>query len=338
MSTLLRCSPSINVTRIRVGTRKSALALAQAEEVARRLRTAWPELQVDAVKFQTRGDGDQTSRLGKHGGKGGAFVKEIRAAMLSGEIEAAMHSLKDMPGNEETPGLILGALFEGDHYEDVLVVRQGVSVDEIFRSKGDGIKIGTNSVRRAGYVRRLLPASTVTHFRGAADTRIQKLDAGQPQKMPDGSENDPVDALVMARAGLSRLGLSRRIAYTFSLEEMLPAVGQGIIAVECLAGDWETRRRLSRIDDAQARLCATAEREVLWLLNGHCNSPIAGHASFADGKLTLRAAVIAENGEKCIDIRRDGPAERPRELGRAVGIELLAAGASELIEQNRPEE
>ncbi|HUN96529.1 MAG TPA: hydroxymethylbilane synthase, partial [Bradyrhizobium sp.] len=142
---------------IRIGTRKSAMALAQTEEIARRLVAAAPGLDVEIVKFETTGDTDQVGKLLSHGGKGGAFVAEIRRAVLSGKLQAAMHSLKDMPGNEDTPGLVIGATLSRDPPGDVLVLRPGVAFDEIKRTRGKGFKIGTNAVRRAAYTRRLFP-------------------------------------------------------------------------------------------------------------------------------------------------------------------------------------
>ena len=152
------------------------MALAQTEDIARRLSMAAPELGVEIVKFETTGDSDQTSKLLVHGGKGGAFVAEIRAAVASGRLHAAMHSLKDMPGNEDTPGLVIGATLARDPPTDAMVLRPGVSIEEIKRSRGKGYKIGTNAVRRAAYARRLFPEIEVIHFRGAADTRVRKLD------------------------------------------------------------------------------------------------------------------------------------------------------------------
>src|SRR5438477_2024935 len=283
-------------TRIRIGTRKSTMALAQTEEIARRLTGAIPDLDVEIVKFETTGDTDQTSKLLPHGGKGGAFVAEIRQAVLAGQLQAAMHSLKDMPGNEDTPGLVIGATLSRDPPGDVLVLRPGVSPEDLKRSRGKGLKIGTNAVRRAAYARRLFPEVEVIHYRGAADTRVRKLDAGEKQRLPDGGAVGPADALIMARSGLERVGLADRIAYEFSVEEMLPAVGQGIVAVECAARDFETRRILASIDDATAHACADAEREVLWVLNGHCNSPIAGLAQVQGEAMLLSASVLDHAG------------------------------------------
>ena len=324
------------MTPFRIGTRKSAMALAQTEEIARRLTAAVPGLDVEIVKFDTTGDIDQTGKLLPHGGKGGAFVAQIRAAVVRGELQAAMHSLKDMPGNEDTPSLVVGATLSRDPPGDVLVLRPGLSVDAFRNSRGGGFKVGTNAVRRAAYARRLFPDVDVIHFRGAADTRVRKLDHGEKQRLTDGGAVGPADALIMARSGLERVGLSERIAYEFSIEEMLPAVGQGIVAVECAATDWETRRLLAHIDDASAHACADAEREVLWVLNGHCNSPIAGFAEINGVQMSLRASVLDLSGGTILEATRSGPADRPRELGRAVAFDLLAKGAADIIERSRP--
>ena len=322
--------------RIRIGTRKSVMALAQTEEIARRLTAAVPELDVEIVKFETTGDSDQTGKLLQHGGKGGAFVAEIRKAVISGELQAAMHSLKDMPGNEDTPGLVIGATLARDPPGDALVLRAGVSIDDFRRSRGKGFKIGTNAVRRAAYARRLFPDIEVIHYRGAADTRVRKLDNSEMQRLPEGGAIGPADALIMARSGLERVGLASRMAYEFSIQEMLPAAGQGIVAVECAIDDWQTRRLLSLIDDPDARKSADAEREVLWVLNGHCNSPIAAFSTIDGPQMSLTASVLDEAGSLFIEASRSGPANRPRELGRAVGLELLDKGAAEIIERSRP--
>src|SRR5262245_35789990 len=324
------------VTRFRIGTRRSAMALAQTEEIARRLQAAVPGVEVEIVKFETTGDIDQTGKLLPHGGKGGAFVAQIREAVLAGQLEAAMHSLKDMPGNEDTPGLVIGATLSRDPPEDALVLRPGVTLEAFRQAHGKGFMLGTNAVRRAAYARRLFPDVEVIHYRGAADTRVRKLDAGEKQRLPDGGAVGPADALVMARSGLERVGLAGRIAYEFSVKEMLPAVGQGIVAVECAARDFDTRRILASIDDATAHACADAEREVLWVLNGHCNSPIAGFAEIKGAEMSLTASVLDHAGSHIIEASRSGPADRPRELGRAVGLDLLARGAAEIIERSRP--
>jgi hydroxymethylbilane synthase len=312
------------------------MALVQTEEIARRLTAADPGVEVEIVKFETTGDSDQIGKLLPHGGKGGAFVAQIRDAVLSGQLQAAMHSLKDMPGNEDTPGLVIGATLPRDPAGDVLVVRAGVSIDDIRRSHGKGFKVGTNAVRRAAYARRLFPDIEVIHYRGAADTRVRKLDHLEMQRLPEGGAVGPADALIMARSGLERVGLAGRIAYEFPIQEMLPAAGQGIVAVECAAQDWQTRRILSLIDDPAAHQSADAEREVLWVLNGHCNSPIAGFSTIQGTQMSLTASVLDHAGGVFIEASHSGPANRPRELGRAVGLDLLDKGAADIIERSRP--
>ena len=322
---------------MRIGTRKSVMALAQTEEIARQLVAATPELDVEIVKFEPVGDRDQTSNLLRHGGKGGAFVGEIRNAVRAGRLHAAMHSLKDMPGNEDTPGLVIAATLRRDPPTDALVLRDGVTLEDLHRTRGEGYKIGTNAVRRAAYIRRLFPAIEVIHFRGAADTRVRKLDQREMQRLPGGGEVGPADALIMARSGLQRVGLASRIVCDFTTAEMLPSAGQGIVAVECAVNDWETRRYLAGIDDPEAHLSCDAEREVLWVLNGHCNSPIAAYSMINGTEMAMTASVLDEAGGHFIEVTRTGPSDRPRELGRAVGLELLVKGAGEIIERSRPE-
>ena len=325
---------------MRIGTRKSTMALAQTGEIVQQLAAAAPDLVTEVVKFETRGDQDQTSKLLPHGGKGGAFVAEIRQAVVNGQLQAAMHSLKDMPGNEDTPGLVIGATLSRDPPTDALVLREGVTLDDLKRTKGKGFKIGTNAVRRAAYVRRLFPEIEVIHFRGAADTRVRKLDNGEKQRLPDGGAVGPADALIMARSGLERVGLAARIAHEFTAHEILPAAGQGIVAVECAANDWRTRQYLALIDDSAAHLCADAEREVLWVLNGHCNSPIAGFATIDGREMTLSASVLDLDGDQLLEAQRSGPADKPRELGRAVAFDVFPSallGGIEVVKTLGPD-
>ena len=312
----------------RIGTRRSVMALAQTREVMEALRAAVPGLAVAMHTREPRGDRDQVSKLDRHGGKGGAFVAEIRADMGAGRCRAAMHSLKDMPGNEEVPGLVIGAYMPRDDPADALVLREGLTPADLERP---GAAIGTNAVRRAAQLSRLFPAARLIHYRGAADTRLAKLDAGAMQKLPDGGEVGPADALVMAVSGLTRIGRADRIARRLPVDAVPPAAGQGIVAVECRADDWQAREWLARIDDGAARACGEAEREVLWWLDGHCNSPIAAHASLDGEALRLRAVVLSADGARTAEAERSGPADRPRELGRAVALELVTRGAREII-------
>ena len=321
---------------MRIGTRSSAMALAQTDDIAAAYRAAHPDAPVEIVRFSPRGDRDQVSRLDTHGGKGGAFVAEIRDAMREHRLDAAMHSLKDMPGDEETPGLVIGACMKREAVEDALVLRKGASFEAFHEGGGEGFKVGTNSVRRKALLGRLYPGAEIIHFRGAADTRIKKLDERAMQRLPDGGEVGPADALIMARCGLERVGLAHRIAHVFPAEDLAPAAGQGIVAVECRADDFQTRAMLAAIDDGETRAAALAERELLWVLNGHCNAPIAGYARLKGDTLSFYGAVMSEDGAEIIEARRDGPGDRPRELGRAVGLTLLEQGATRLIERSRP--
>ena len=320
---------------MKIGTRATAMALAQTGEVVRLLKAAFPGEAFEPAPFTPAGDRDQISTLDRHGGKGGAFVEEIRAAIAAGLIDAAMHSLKDMPGDEETPGLVIAAMLTREAPGDALVLHPDVSLSAFQKTRARGLRIGTNSVRRKAYLRRLYPDAEVVHYRGAADTRVRKLDGRVPQKLPDGSQTPPADAIVVARAGLERIGLGPRIAYDFPFTDMLPAIGQGVIAVECAASAFDVRARLAAIDDGETRARAEAEREVLWVLNGHCNSPIAGHAEIRGGVLALRAAVLSEDGGELIEASAEGAPDRPRALGRAVGMALLDKGARRLIERPR---
>jgi hydroxymethylbilane synthase len=309
------------------------MAIAQTNEIIAQLSASAPEIRAEAVKFTTLGDRDQTAKFDRYGGKGGAFVAEIRAAMRAGALDAAMHSLKDAPGAEEAPGLVFGAYLARAAVEDALILHPDHSLADFQERNGAGYKIGTDSVRRAAYLKRRFPDCEIIHYRGAADTRIRKLDERVLQKLPDGKAVGPADALVMAKCGLARIGLAGRISKTFSPEEMLPAVGQGVIAVECAETDWKTRGLLAMIDCADTRRCALAERELLWILNGDCNTPIAGLARLNGDSLRLDAAVLDLDGEKIIETSVVGDAARPRELGRRAGLTLLEKGAADLIRQ-----
>ncbi|NKB60258.1 MAG: hydroxymethylbilane synthase [Alphaproteobacteria bacterium] len=322
---------------MRIGTRKSAMAMAQTEEVIRQLQSHWPDLSVEVADQETRGDDDQRSKLAVHGGKGGAFVSGIHEGILSGNLQMGMHSLKDMPGNEETPGLVIAAYMKRDDTEDALLLRSDLQLDEFKASKGKGFKVGTNAVRRAALIRRLFPKVEVIHFRGAADTRIDKLENRIPQPLPEppGGSVGPADALILAKSGLYRVGLEKHIAHVFSRVEMLPAAGQGIVAVECAETDWETRRILAAINDKASEAAALAEREVLWILDGHCNSPIAVHGELSSGAMSLTGQVMSLDGQRLIESKTTGPANLPKDLGRTVAMDLIRQGAHELIEESR---
>lgn len=322
--------------RLAIGTRKSKMAMTQTLDVIRRMKEAWPEeaLEIDVADMETRGDIDQTSKLAKHGGKGGAFVEGIRGGLRDGSIRLAMHSLKDLPGNEETPGVVIGAYLPRDGAEDALVMRPDHDVSTFLASKGEGYSVGTNSVRRAAQLRALFPAINVIHFRGAADTRVHKLDNKLGQNLPSGEQTVPADVLIMAKSGLERVGLAERISHSFSIDQILPAATQGIVAVECADTDWRARELLAKINDKAAEHAAMAEREVLWVLDGHCNSPIAAYSHINGQSMRIRAQVFSLDGTRVVEGSITGDAARPREVGRALGLKLLADGAGELIEES----
>lgn len=322
---------------MKIGTRSSAMALAQTNLVVAQLGAAHSGLEVDTVSFRPLGDIDQTSKLETHGGKGGAFVAEIRDAMRKGTLSAAMHSLKDMPGEEETPGLLIGAVLKREAVEDVLVLPadKADQIDNVLNTKAAGLKIGTNSVRRAALLRQLFPSTEVIHYRGAVDTRLKKLDQRIPQQLPDGSHVGPADVIVVAKSGLERLGQADRISHVLPAEDFLPAIGQGVVAVECVADDWVTREKLAAIDHGPTRQCVEAEREMLWLLNGHCNAPIAGLARLDGDTIHVRGAVFSESGDQVIEAAASGFADRPREVGRTVALALLEKGAAALLDASR---
>ena len=322
--------------KIKIGTRSSQMALAQTEEIAARLASLSTPVGTEIVRFKPRGDVDQTSKLDSHGGKGGAFVSEIRDAIRRGELNGAMHSLKDVPGDEETMGLVFSAYLKREAVEDVLVLRSDHHIDAFLSNNGAGYKIGTNSVRRAACLKRLYPECEVIHFRGAADTRLSKLEDRIPQQLPNGEQTAPADALIMARSGLVRIQREDAISKVFSTQEMIPAVGQGVVVVECAERDWNTRALLSDIDDRETRICALAEREMLWILNGHCNSPIAGYAELFNDRIKLRACVMGLDGQQHIFAEDEGAIDCPRDLGRRVAFSLLRKGAGDIIAATQP--
>ncbi|ODR99386.1 hypothetical protein AUC68_05285 [Methyloceanibacter methanicus] len=316
------------------------MALAQTEEVLRQLKLARPQGTFEKVLFDTKGDRDTTSKLVQQGGKGGAFVSEIRDAVRRKELHAAMHSLKDIPGNEETPDLTIGAYLQRDTAHDCLVLRADRSEADLSSSAATApLTIGSTSVRRAAFLRHIYPGCETIHFRGSVvgseKSRLFKLDNQLPQETEDGGTVGPADALVLAASGLKRVNQDHRIERVFSTSEMLPAVGQGVVVVECRSDDYETLELLASVDHFETRQCALAERELLWILNGHCNSPIAGICEMDDGELRLRAAVMSLDGRKMIETEVSGEVALPRELGREAAFQLLGKGAGELIEASR---
>jgi hydroxymethylbilane synthase len=298
---------------IRLGTRGSALALAQANLVAAGLRAQGRETEV--VPMRTEGDRLAGASLALVGGKG-LFVREIEEALLRGAIDAAVHSLKDLPA-ELPAGLSLGAFPPREDPRDVLLTRTGGSLRELV----PGAVVGTSSPRRRALVLAARPDVVVEPLRGNVDTRLRKLEAGA------------CDAIILAAAGLNRLGLRPRHAELLPPDEFIPAVGQGIVAVEIRADDERTRVALIALEQGETRACAEAERAFLARLGASCNSPLAGHAALVGGgarTLRLTGMVASEDGRKLLRGQLEGPREGAGALGRALADSMLARGAGDV--------
>jgi hydroxymethylbilane synthase len=298
---------------LRVGTRGSPLALAQAREVQARLVTALavaPEA-IEIRVIKTTGDTIQNRPLVELGGKG-LFTKEIEQALIDGAIDLAVHSAKDIPA-VLPDGLVLAACLPREDARDAFISRRAASLSEL----APGAVVGTASPRRQALVKRLRPDVSVVPLRGNVETRLKKLDAGA------------VDATLLAMAGLNRLGLASAATAPLDLDDFVPAVGQGVIALETRAADEATRARLARIGDADAAAALAAERAFLAVLEGSCRTPIAGHARIADGVLQFRGLVARPDGSEAHDTVRRGVAGEAEALGRDAGRELRdRAGAA----------
>jgi hydroxymethylbilane synthase len=295
---------------LRIGTRGSMLARWQAEWVAERLRERGHGVEI--VEIATRGDAERASPIGDIGT--GVFTKEIQRALLAGEVDLAVHSLKDLP-TEPVDGLQLAAVPPRASAADVLVARAAGSLDELPQRAG----VGTGSIRRQAQLRHARPDLRIDGVRGNVDTRLAKLDAGE------------FDALVLAEAGLTRLGLADRIAQVLPFDVMLPAVGQGALGIECRADDAATSAALAALDDADSRAAVLAERALLAHLRGGCLAPVAAYGRIANGRLHLSAAVLSVDGaQRLSETDTSEPAEADA-LGRRVAERLLARGAAELI-------
>src|SRR5688500_205881 len=264
---------------IRLGTRGSALARRQTELVSQALTTAHPGILIETVEVRTEGDRRQDVPLEEMGGQG-VFVKEIEQRLLTGEIDIAVHSLKDMP-SDLPAGLTIGALMPRGDVRDALVGRDGLDLDGLPARA----RIGSDSRRRAVQLMALRPDIDVVSIRGNVDTRLRKVDAGE------------YDAVALAVAGLERLGLGGRATQVFSEREVLPAAGQGAIAVECRAADVETLELLAAIDDSPTRAATDAERAFLRAMGAGCRLPIAAYATVDEGTLRLEAMIADDAGK-----------------------------------------
>jgi hydroxymethylbilane synthase len=293
---------------IRIGTRGSELALAQARSVA----TALAGVDTEIVPIRTEGDRLAEARLALVGGKG-LFVREIEEALLRGEVDVAVHSLKDLPA-ASPPGLVLGAFLTREDPRDVLVARRPAALDSL----PDGARVGTSSPRRRALLLSVRQDLAVAPIRGNVDTRLRKLASGE------------WDAIVLAAAGLRRLALAPEHCTPLDPDVFVPAVGQGILAVEARTDDARTLARLTVIDDRPTRVCALAERAYLARLGASCNTPMAAHARVDGDTVRLIGVVAGDDGRRVLRASAAGPAADAARLGRELAETLLDRGAADV--------
>ncbi len=303
--------------RLRIATRRSELALAQARAVAERIERQLG-MAAELLPLETSGDRLPSLPLADIGGKG-LFVKEIEAALLDGRAELAVHSAKDLP-SLSPPELVLAAFPERADPRDALVAREpGITMETLPR----GARVGTGSARRRALLLWARPDLAIVPLRGNVPTRLRKL------------AEEKLDAVVLACAGLDRLGLADRISERIPSERILPAVAQGVLALQVRA-DSEWCRMLSALDDASVRVAATAERGFLERVGGDCYVPLAAHAvRVAEGKLRLRGLVAAPDGRAVVAADEEAEAEEAARLGRQVAETVLARGGAEILARFR---
>ena len=295
-----------------IGTRGSQLALWQAEHVRRLLRER-TGADATIVIIKTAGDRAVDLPFGQVGTKG-MFLKEIEDALLDGRVDLAVHSLKDVP-TVLPAGLTLAAILEREDARDALISRTGVALDAL----PPGARVGTSSLRRQSQLRHYRHDLALAELRGNVDTRLGKLDRGD------------YDAIVLAKAGLDRLGLAQRISEILPPEVSLPAAGQGALAIEARADDAELIERLRALDHAETRASITAERALLAALGGGCQIPIGAWARVENGRLALDAAVLSPDGAECLRRQAAGRADRPEDLGHSLAAALMADGADRIL-------
>lgn len=298
--------------RLRIGSRGSKLALWQAEHIRDRLaRERGADAEIIVIK--TSGDNFQSAPVAEIGGKG-IFIKEIEDALLDGRVDIAVHSMKDVP--TETPrGLCFPAITKREDPRDCLVSRRGETLDNL----PHGARIGTSSLRRQSQLRHFRHDLQVIELRGNVDTRLRKLAAGE------------FDAIVVAKAGLDRLGFSDKITEVIAQEIILSAVGQGALAIETLERDESLRETVAPFDDGETRAAVTAERALLAELEGGCQVPLGAWGRIENDALRLGARVLAADGSECIERSAAGPPVNADEIGRRLARELLDAGADRLL-------
>jgi hydroxymethylbilane synthase len=292
---------------MKIGTRGSPLALAQTHEVRRRLAAAHEcaEAQFEIVVIRTTGDIIQDRALGESGGKG-LFTKEIDAAMLNGEIDAAVHSSKDLPTLLPYGVGIVGYLPREDVRDALISLSRG-GVTNLPK----GTTLGTASLRRQAQVKRLRPDIRIELLRGNVETRLRKAETGE------------VGATLLAYAGLKRLGLAHRVTALLEIDDFLPAVGQGAIALTARSDDAATHRTLEPVLDLETGLTLAAERAFLDVLDGSCRTPIAGYARALSDQIGFRGMVLRADGSECFEVEARGPIANAREIGAQAGYDLL---------------
>jgi hydroxymethylbilane synthase len=302
---------------LRIATRKSQLALWQAEHVAALLRAAHPGLEVDLVPMVTQGDRIQDRTLAAIGGKG-LFIKELEVALEEQRADIAVHSMKDLPG-DLPEGLTIAAVLERADARDALLTASAGGLDGL----PSGARVGTSSLRRQAQLLAARPDLAIETLRGNVDTRLRRLDAGD------------MDAIVLACAGLVRLGLESRITARLDPKICLPAVAQGVIGIECRGADSRTRELLTVLDHRDTRIVVDAERAFAHRLGGSCQSPIAAHARLEGQRLRLDGLVAEPDGSRLLRDAASGGIDAPAALGALLAERMLAAGAGPLLERLR---
>jgi hydroxymethylbilane synthase len=302
---------------LRLGTRSSALARWQADWVTARLGQI--DVPVEQVLISTKGDREQAEPVRQFGGQG-VFTKELQRSLLDGEIDLAVHSLKDLP-TEPVEGLALGAVPQRGPAGDVLISREGFDLNDL----PEGALFGTGSTRRRAQLLHQRPDLRMHDIRGNVDTRLRKLAEGQ------------FDAIVLAEAGVTRLGLESHITEVISRSVMLPAPGQGALGIEVRADDAEILRILSPLAHPATQQAVTAERTLLATLRAGCLAPVGAWGRIKDdGELHLSGVVLSLDGRKRLEVALSGRPDEPAQLGTEAADELIAQGAIELIEASRP--
>jgi hydroxymethylbilane synthase len=297
--------------RLIFATRSSALARYQTSHVIRLLQAAWPDLECQEQIITTQGDRVVDQPLPEIGGKG-VFTSELESALLVGEVDAAVHSLKDLPV-EETPGITIAAVPAREAAFDVLISANGQTLANL----PEAARVGTSSPRRGAQLLACRPDLTILPLRGNVDTRLRKLMSGE------------YDAIILAAAGLTRLGLQGQITEVLPLDVMLPAPGQGALAIQCRAGDKETLELLTAIHDPLTFAAVTAERTFLAELGGGCSLPVGAFAQKNDGQIILTGGVVSVDGKQAI--RLSAVDKEPNELGKRLAHFVLERGAADLL-------